>query len=206
MRFHRTSVHTSAVAVLIASTLSFAGPVVAETRDASVRSTGKLAVSRIHIDNFGKIDDTYYRGSQPDGSDYVDLASLGVKTVINLTSDDAKPSEPRLVEQAGMKYMHIPMTMHTPPTASQLAQFFEVVDDPVSQPVYVHCVGGKHRTGVMTAVYRMVNNGWSADQAFSEMKQYKFGLAFLHSEFKEFVFNYHPAAASAEQPNVLPVQ
>jgi tyrosine-protein phosphatase SIW14 len=98
------------------------------------------------------------------------------------------------------------MTTHTPPTASQLARFFEVVKDPASQPVYVHCVGGKHRTGVMTAVYRMVTNRWNADQAFSEMKQYKFGLAFLHSEFKEFVFNYHPAAASAGQPNVLAVR
>ena len=34
----------------------------------------------------------------------------------------------------------------------------------------------------------------SAEQAFTEMKQYKFGADFLHSEFKNFVYAYHPAA------------
>jgi hypothetical protein len=44
----------------------------------------------------------------------------------------------------------------------------------------------------MTAVYRMEQDGWNADRAFSEMKRYKFGLDFLHSEFKRFVYGYRP--------------
>jgi protein tyrosine/serine phosphatase len=66
------------------------------------------------------------------------------------------------------------------------------VNDPASQPVYVHCVGGKHRTGVMTAAYRMTHDGWTSDKAFTEMKQYKFGMDMLHPEFKRFVYNYKP--------------
>jgi len=54
----------------------------------------------------------------------------------------------------------------------------------------VHCVGGKHRTGVMTAAYRMTNDGWTSEQAFREMKQYKFGADFLHPEFKKYVFAF----------------
>ena len=110
------------------------------------------AVSSVHIDNFGRVDATYYRGAQPQGRDYADLAALGIKTVINLTSDDALAEEKGMVEQAGMKYLAIPMTTHVVPTAAQLADFFKVVNDPASQPVYVHCVGGRHRTGVMTAM------------------------------------------------------
>jgi tyrosine-protein phosphatase SIW14 len=72
-----------------------------------------------------------------------------------------------------------------------VAQFLSLVDDAARQPVYVHCVGGRHRTGVMTAVYRMTGEGWSADKAFAEMKQYKFGADFLHAEFKQFVYGYH---------------
>jgi hypothetical protein len=49
----------------------------------------------------------------------------------------------------------------------------------------------------MTAVYRMTGEGWTADRAFAEMKQYKFGADFLHPEFKTFVYAYHPAAATA---------
>jgi hypothetical protein len=47
----------------------------------------------------------------------------------------------------------------------------------------------------MTAIYRMTNDGWSSDQAFSEMKQYQFGADFLHSEFKRAVYTYPAALA-----------
>ncbi len=70
--------------------------------------------------------------------------------------------------------------------------FLAVVNDPASQPVYVHCVGGRHRTGVMTAVYRMTNHGLTGRQAFEEMKQFRYGPDFLHPEFKEFVQGYDP--------------
>jgi uncharacterized protein (TIGR01244 family) len=124
------------------------------------------------------------------GRDYADLATLGVRTVINLTSDDAQRDERELVEQNGMKYVHIPMTTRRSPTDSQLAQFLDVVKDQASGPVYVHCVGGKHRTGVMTAAYRMTSDGWTSEQAFREMKRYKFGADFLHPEFKKFVYAF----------------
>ena len=152
----------------------------------------QLAAASVHIDNFGQVNARYYRGGQPAGSDYDALAALGVKTVINLTSDDASADEPGFVARAGMKYVQIPMTTRTVPTPSQLAQFLKIVDDPANQPVYVHCVGGRHRTGVMTAVYRITEDGWTGDQAFKEMKQYKFGADFLHPEFKAFVYRYQP--------------
>ena len=44
----------------------------------------------------------------------------------------------------------------------------------------------------MTAAYRMTGEGWTADQAFKEMKQYNFGADFLHPEFKAFVYGYRP--------------
>ena len=156
-------------------------------------------VSKIKIDNFGRVNDNYYRGAQPDGRDYADLASLGVKTLVDLTGDDTDVNERGFVERAGMKYIHMPMTTHEPPTAAKLAEFLSIVNDPAKQPVYVHCVGGRHRTGVMTAAYRMAEDGWTADQAFKEMKQYNFGADFLHSEFKEFVYGYRPEVVPAER-------
>jgi protein tyrosine/serine phosphatase len=152
--------------------------------------------SAVQIDNFGRVDRNYYRGAQPQGRDYADLVALGVKTVINLTSDDADAGEQAMVEGAGMRYVQIPMTTRVAPTSEQLAEFLKIVNDPANQPVYVHCVGGRHRTGVMTAVYRMNTDQWTGDQAFSEMKQYKFGADFLHPEFKRFVYAYHPEVAA----------
>ena len=62
-----------------------------------------------------------------------------------------------------MTYFQIPMTTRVAPTAAQLTQFLNIVNDPASQPVYVHCVGGRHRTGVMTAAYRITHDRVDAD-------------------------------------------
>jgi protein tyrosine/serine phosphatase len=152
-------------------------------------------LSQVRIDNFGQVNDNYYRGAQPEGRDYTDLAAIGVKTLVSLASDDAEPGERAMAERAGMRYFQIPMTTHQPPTDAQLAEFMRIVNDPANQPVYVHCVGGRHRTGVMTAAYRMSEEGWTADRAFKEMKDFKFGADFLHSEFKDFVYDYQPQHA-----------
>lgn len=156
-----------------------------------------LDVSNVRIENFGRVDEHYYRGGQPVGQDYAALAAAGIKTIVSLTSDDAQPNEKALAEAAGMRFFQIPMTTHQVPTPAQIAEFLAIVDNKTAQPVYVHCVGGRHRTGVMTAIYRMTNDNWSAAQAFAEMKKYKFGADFLHAEFKDFVMGYPAQLAAA---------
>src|SRR5256885_740371 len=60
------------------------------------------------IKNFGCINENFFRGAQPKDSDYQDLATMGVKTIIDLR-DDSERNEEQLVEDAGMKYVHIGM-------------------------------------------------------------------------------------------------
>ena len=158
----------SYVAVLLVA-IALASPVAAGPATGSASPVANAPAVR--IDNFGRVDAALYRGAQPEGRDYEDLKKLGVRTIVNLTSDDADPNEKASAESAGIAYVQIPMSTHTVPTSAQVAQFLSIVSDPASQPVYVHCVGGRHRTGVMTAAYRMAHEGWSADQAFKEMKQ-----------------------------------
>ena len=147
-------------------------------------------VARIRIDNFGKINSNYYRGAQPGDRDYRDLASLGVRTVIDLTRD-GRANEQRLVEQAGMRFYRIPMTTSEKPSEAAVVQFLKLVNDPASQPVFVHCQGGRHRTGVMTAVYRMTQDSWTAERAYQEMKQYRFEGFPGHPTLKKFVYDYY---------------
>jgi protein tyrosine/serine phosphatase len=173
-------------ALLVAASPAVAAPA-ADDAGSSVST-----LPSIRIDNFSRVDAHLYRGAQPQGRDFADLKALGIKTIVNLTSDDADPSEQALAEAAGLIYVSIPMTTRTVPTAAQLTQFLSLVNDPTGQPVYVHCVGGRHRTGVMTAIYRMTHDGWSGDRAFKEMKRFKYGADFLHPEFKDFVYGYRP--------------
>ena len=167
------------------------------TFDASAQAPIRAVTpDSIDIYNFAKVHDDYYRGGQPLDDDYADLAAIGVKTVIDLTNDaDGREEEKVMVEKYGMAYLHLPMSTRKPPTEQEIATFLAAVE--ADGAVYVHCVGGRHRTGVMTAVYRMTKDGLSGDQAFKEMKQYKYGPDFLHPEFKQFVYKYQPKAATA---------
>ncbi len=163
--------------------LSLAASSSAEDKKSNIPST-------VSIENFGRINDNYYRGAQPDSEDYADLAALGIRTVIDLTND-GEVREVDQVRRAGMTFYRIPMTTSAKPAPAAVAQFLTLVNDPANQPVYVHCVGGRHRTGIMTAVYRMTQDGWTADRAYKEMQQYGFGAAFLHSALKNFVYDYY---------------
>ena len=160
----------------------------------AIVSTDAAGIAMPGIDNFGVISQTYFRGAQPEGRDYAELAKFGIKLVVDLQAD-GEASEQQFVEDAGMKFMRIPMTTRKVPTAEQIASFLKLVNDPANQPVYVHCAGGRHRTGVMTAIYRMTHDSWTSEKAFKEMKQYKFGADFLHPEFKKFVYAYRAEPA-----------
>jgi len=154
------------------------------------KNSAAASLASIRIDNFGRINDNYYRGAQPDSLDYADLAAVGVKTVIDLTRD-GRDDEQALVERAGMKFYRIPLTTSERPSEAAIARFLKLVDDPANQPVYVHCQGGRHRTGIMTAVYRMMHDGWTADQAYAEMKKYRFEGFPGHPVLKNFVYDYY---------------
>jgi protein tyrosine/serine phosphatase len=147
------------------------------------------AFSNIKIGNFGKMDDRFYRGAQPDESDYKDLKALGVKTVIDL-QDHPTSYEERDVEALGMRYVNIPMSDSSYPKEEQIVAFLRLVSDPTTGTFFAHCAGGRHRTGVVGAVYRFNVNHWTYDQAYAEMKDYDFYTRFGHGDLKTYVEDY----------------
>jgi len=157
----------------------------------SVARAGQDAKSsKCQIKNFGCVNELYYRGAQPKAQDYADLAAMGVKTVIDLQRD-GKDEERALVEAQGMKFYRIGMSDKNQPAAEQVEAFLKLVNDPANQPVFVHCAGGRHRTGAMSAIYRMTHDGWNAEQAFKEMKQYDFEYGMGHGALKRYVYDYY---------------
>jgi protein tyrosine/serine phosphatase len=143
----------------------------------------------IKIGNFGQMDQRFYRGGRPSDKDYPALAALGIHTIIDLT-DNSKEYEQPAVEAAGLRYVNIPMVDKSYPTMEQVSAFLKVVDDPTTGKFYVHCAGGRHRTGVMGAVYRFNHDHWNLEQAFAEMNQYEFGSGMGHGKQKSFVQDY----------------
>jgi protein tyrosine phosphatase (PTP) superfamily phosphohydrolase (DUF442 family) len=156
-------------------------------RESGGRESGGLDIS---VENFGKVTEFFFRGAQPKGENYNQLAAIGVKTVIDLRNDP-KDFAKSLAERAGLKYINFPMSDKNYPASDTAAKFLTIVNDQENWPVYVHCAGGRHRTGIMTAVFRMTNQGWDINRAYEEMKDYDFYTRWGHKPMKEFIFNYY---------------
>jgi tyrosine-protein phosphatase SIW14 len=153
------------------------------------------AVAGINIKNFGQMDDVLYRGGQPSESDYKALASIGIKTIVDLRNDYESFAK-SAAEAAGLKYYNIPMDGVSAPTDADVAEFLKIVNDPASGKVYMHCKAGIHRTGAMGAVYRISHDGWDYDKTFAEMKNYQFSAGLFHGGLQKFVKRYSESATA----------
>lgn len=154
------------------------------------KSDKKSSAVEIDVNNFGKVTDFFYRGAQPKEDEYSQLASLGVKTIIDFR-DDPKDYAGATARQSGLKYINLPMSDKSYPAADAADRFLLLVTDKANQPVFVHCAGGRHRTGAMIAVFRMKMQGWDVEQAYEEMKDYDFYTRWGHKAMKRYVFDYY---------------
>ena len=124
------------------------------------------------VPNLHKVSEQLYRSAQPSEVGMQNLKKLGIKTVINLRSfhsDRAKLGD------TGLEYEHIYMkTWH--PEREDVLRFLKIVSDPARAPFLVHCQHGADRTGAMSAIYRIVVQGWSKEKALREMTDGGFGF------------------------------
>jgi protein tyrosine phosphatase (PTP) superfamily phosphohydrolase (DUF442 family) len=170
------SVFFSAIALILASQIS--------AFSQEVEKAGNVTIK-----NFGQMDDRFFRGAQPKEDEYKELAAIGIKTVIDLQIE-TKDYEKRQVEALGMRYVNIPMSDKDYPETTKIDEFLKLVNDPSTGKFYVHCAGGRHRTGVMGAVYRFNLYNWNYDQVYAEMKKFDFYTRWGHGDMKKFVQDY----------------
>jgi protein tyrosine/serine phosphatase len=171
---------------------------------ASVAKEHYSKFPNIKIKNFGQMDDRFYRGARPDEEDYKALAELGIKTIIDLT-DNSREYEQPAVEAAGLRYINIPMVDKSYPSMAQVNEFLKVVDDPETGKFYVHCAGGRHRTGVVGAIYRFTKDNWNLDQVLAEMERFEFNSGFGHGKQKDFVKDYWQQFQAKQNTNTATV-
>jgi len=169
------------VSAVLAIVLAFGTAAVA-------KKNSNNAFSNIKISNFGQMDERFYRGARPKQKDFQALKDLGILTIIDLT--DNTPEERGYAEAVGLKYVNIAIPDKKDPSDTQVAEFLKVVDNPATGKFYVHCAGGRHRTGVMGAIYRFQNYHWNFDQVYNEMLKFDFYTSNGHGGQKTYVENY----------------
>ena len=134
-----------------------------------------------------------YRSGQMTADGFADAVErYGIRTIINVQDEFPDPDlsmsfwsrrtvkESELCQKLDVRYIHLAPTLisrrlipeHRP---AAIDEMLALLDDQSNYPVLIHCHAGLHRTGILTAVYRMEYEGWSADEAYREMKAEGFG-------------------------------
>lgn len=149
------------------------------------------------VQHVAKVTPLLYRGAQPSSEGYDALAKMGIDIVVDVRGTE-RESEGREVQRAGMKYVAIPW--HCPfPKDKVFARFLRLIKENPNKKIFVHCRLGDDRGGMMIASYRMAFEGWSAQEAADEMKQFGFvrwhhficpGLGRYESQFPEHLRNH----------------
>jgi protein tyrosine phosphatase (PTP) superfamily phosphohydrolase (DUF442 family) len=154
----------------------------------------------------------FYRSGQMTAEGFADAVErYHLRTIINVQDEFPDPDldvsfwsrrtikESEWCRELGVRYVHLMPTLlprhlipeHRPQAIDQL---LALLDDESNYPVLIHCHAGLHRTGLLTAIYRMEYQGWSRDEAFLDMKAQGFGpwvCTSANDYVKQYVSTYH---------------
>lgn len=119
-----------------------------------------------HSANFFRVDPDLYRAAQPTAEAMRAYDAFGIKTVINLRSSHSDEDE---VRDTKLGLVWIPVRTRRAGREEVAVRVLQAIRD-AEKPVLVHCWHGADRTGMVMALYRIVEQGWTKEEALRELR------------------------------------
>jgi protein tyrosine phosphatase (PTP) superfamily phosphohydrolase (DUF442 family) len=144
------------------------------------------------------------------------IRRYGFRTVVNFQDELPDPllapglPESEFCRQRGVRYVFLsPDLVDTWYMDSRqpeaIDRFLALMDDPATYPVLLHCRAGLHRTGIMTAVYRMEYDGWPLLRAVLELQAQGFGrdpCSVRNLYIAQYLVNYRPRSTAKQATKI----
>jgi len=200
-KFVLAMIAASALAIAISTILISSSPSADSASDTGTNpkideTSGDVSAT---LPFFHRIDENYFRGSQPSHGGVATLARLGVRTLVDIRSKYDYTDDVRLAaEAAGLDYEWVPTSVWNPPTDDEANQFVSLVTTTEKGPFFVFCADGLNRIGEMTAIYRIAHSNWSVQKALDEADELGFNPYYYN--LRSYVWDY----ARKFKPNSVP--
>jgi protein tyrosine/serine phosphatase len=168
----------------------------------------------VHAKRFREVEPgKLYRSGQMTAAGFREtIERYNIKTVVNLQHEEPDPllaehwlgkgkvRERELCEQLGVRYVLLKPDILPPGNTVEMEppvveEWLSLLKKAENYPILLHCKAGLHRTGRLTAIYRMELHRWSAGEALRELRAngYGFVAASENDEFViQFIQNYKP--------------
>jgi uncharacterized protein (TIGR01244 family) len=138
--------------------------------------------------NVTRVDATIACAGATSPAAFAEIRRQGFASIINLRREQEPgadiPAARAAAQQAGLKYVHVPVDGARPDPASAEA-FINAVTDPSNQPAFVHC-GTANRVAAMWLIKRVVVDGWDVERARGEAKL----IGLTNADLERFALDY----------------
>jgi protein tyrosine/serine phosphatase len=140
------------------------------------------------VPNLHRITPTLYRSGQPSAAGLKNLEALGIRTVINLraTNSDEDKAAGTSLRLWRMKIY----SWHV--TDKQVIEVMRALRRTDDGPFLIHCNHGSDRTGLMSAMYRILEQHWSPDEALAEMTEGGYGFHSIWRNMPRYIRKTDP--------------
>lgn len=128
-----------------------------------------------------------YRSAQPDANGFRAVEALGIRTVVSLrqTVNDVP-----LAAGTDLALYRVPMKSRYvgENNGTKVVQAMRAVREGMARgPVLVHCHHGADRTGLIAALWRVMYEGWSRQQAIDELIEGGYGFHPIWSNIPRYL-------------------
>jgi protein tyrosine/serine phosphatase len=133
--------------------------------------------------NLHRITPTLYRSEQPTALGMKNLEKLGIRTVINLRyfnhDDDEVKGTSLRAERTKILTWRV--------DDRHVVEVMRMLKKTGNGPFLIHCQHGADRTGLMSAMYRRLYDGWSAEDALRELTDGGYGYHSIWRNIQRYV-------------------
>ncbi len=136
------------------------------------------------LHNMYMVDTGVYRAAQPEANGFTELEQMGIKEVLNLRRFNHNDKS---AEKTGLTFHHIRMWASNCDW-DKAVEALRIIKNRKG-PILIHCKHGADRTGLVIALYRIVFQNWSKDDAIDELKNGGYNFHSIYANIPSFIEN-----------------
>ena len=168
----------------------------------SITASAQDTTAYAELPRLQQVNERLYRSAQPRDGAMKRLHELGFNTIINLRGASERTRAQEAEARAlGLNYYNIALPNWGRPKDTRVARILEIINAPESGKVLIHCRSGVDRTGMIVAIHRMKDEGWTSNDALAEAERN--GMRRIQFWMRDYAKDYGHRMQKSKPPSVV---